>query len=265
MPCIKRWVKHSSKKSEGYLTRSWMKSWFSLACSTGVLHWALHICLKCLNNSSKLWCHLCSSVAISYDLVHDFFPLWVTNCSWSLCNWMGLFYFFTLPSPHTESTDLLVLIGGKTPTAKFSITSQWEFTSTWVAIVTWHNSASHTEGYFVGLENVWMGSRVQENPRQSKIERETPAFANSVHGPVHRLMWAHVLPKDGDTFSGQDKLTASSTPAFVCTNGAEQRFWEGTAGTLRVHLLRSPSLSLKPPGNVRTVKVSLPSKQGGCI
>lgn len=174
----------------------------------------------------------------------------------------GALLFFHTPFPPYRKHRPASFNWGKTPTAKFSITSQWEFTSTWVAIVTWHNPASHTEGYFVGLESVWMGRRVQENPRQSEIERGTPAFANSVHGPVHRLMWAHVLPKDGDTFSGQDRLTASSLPAFVCTNGAGQRFWEGTAGTLRVHLWRSPSLSLKPSGNVRTVKVSLPSKQG---
>lgn len=69
-----------------------------------------------------------------------------------------------------------------------------------------------------------MGRRVQENPRQSEIERGTPAFANSVHGPVHRLLWAHILPKDGDTFNGQDRLTVSSTPACVCTSAAGQNF-----------------------------------------
>lgn len=69
-----------------------------------------------------------------------------------------------------------------------------------------------------------MGRRVQENPCQSEIERGTPAFANSVHGPVHRLLWAHILPKDGDTFNGQDRLTGSSTPACVCTSAAGQNF-----------------------------------------
>ena len=143
MACRKRWVKHSRMKSEGYLTWSWMKSWFSLACSTGVLHWALHICLRSLNNSNKLWCHLCSSVAISYDLVHDFFPLWVPNCSGSLCNWMGLFYFFRLPPIHTESSDLLILIGEKhlQPNSVFLLNGN--FTSTRVAVVTRHNPDSH--------------------------------------------------------------------------------------------------------------------------
>lgn len=173
----------------------------------------------------------------------------------------GALLFFHTPFPPYRKLRPASFNWGKTPTAKFSVTSQWEFTSTWVAVVTQHNPASHTEGHFVGVGNVWMGRGVQENPCQSEIERGTPAFAGGAHGPVHR----HVLPKDGDTFNGQDRLTVSSTPAFVCTNAAGQRFWEGTAGTLRVHLLRPHSLSLKPSGNIRTVKVSLPSKPGGCI
>lgn len=219
MLCIKRWVKHSNMKSQRYLTWSWMKSWFSLACSTGVLHWALHICLRCLNNSNKLWCHLCSSIAISYDLVHDFFPLWVTNCSWSLCNWMRLFYFFSYSPPYRKHRPAS-FNWGKTPTAKFSIISQWEFTSTWILVVIWHNPASHTEGHFVGVGNVWTGRRAQQTPCQGEIRRQTPTFANSVHGPVHRLVWAHVLLKDGDTFNGEERLTAPSNPAFICTNAA---------------------------------------------
>lgn len=47
-----------------------------------------------------------------------------------------------------------------------------------------------------------MGRRVLKNPCQSEIERATPA--NGIQGPVHRLMWAHVLLRDGDAFSGQD-------------------------------------------------------------
>lgn len=134
---------------------------------------------------------------------------------------------------------------GKTPTAKFSIISRWEFTSTWILLVIWHNPDSHTEWHFVSVGNVWIGTRAQQNPRQDEIKDKHPHLRTVFMGLFtgscgHASFW-----RMETQFNGQGRLTAPSNPAFICTNASRQRLWEETAVTLREHLLGSHSLSLK--------------------
>lgn len=105
-----------------------------------------------------------------------------------------------------------------------------------------------------------MGRRLQGNSCQSETERGTPAFASSVRGPVDGLVWLHATQRDGDTFSGQDRLRYSSYTCFClhkCRRAKVLRkdCWDPKSTSVKV------SVSEAVSGNIHiSVKVSLSSK-----
>lgn len=166
-----------------------------------------------------------------------FFPLWVTNCSWSLCNWMGRFYFSHSlpPTPFTKHTPAS-FNWGKTPTAKFSITSQWEFSNIWAA----QASQPHCSVF------CWCGKCLSAEESSEKHMAEWNQKRNTEQTVFMGLfLWAKTIcQKDEGVSSGQDRFTTFSMCIYVllflvfgCTNAAGQRFWERSTGNLTVCLL----------------------------
>lgn len=138
-----------------------------------------------------------------------FFPLWVTNCSWSLWNWMGLFYFSHSlpPTPFTKHTPAS-FNWGKTPTAKFSITSQWEFSNIWAT----QTSQPHCSVF------CWCGKCLSAEESSGKHMAEWNQKRNTEQTMFMGLfMWAKTIcQEDEGVFNGQDRFTTFSIYTYIC-------------------------------------------------